>query len=97
MQEKLEWLESIKASKILGKYVYSFHGSNHKEHFVLSEDYIKNTSLKELKAEYEENKARTEKSVKRRKSIKEAAEIICASLISAVTSVITILWLNGMM
>lgn len=56
-KEKEEWLMQIGAKEFPEpiKYTYTFPG--YSGNFNLSERYVENTPLKDLKAQYEENKA----------------------------------------
>lgn len=55
--DKVEWLKNIGAKEFPEpiKYVYTFPGYNGA--FNLSERYVEETNLEELKAQYEKNKA----------------------------------------
>ena len=63
-KEKQEWLKSIGAGEFPEpvKYIYTFPG--YKGAFNLSERYLEETPLEELKAQYQKNKAHAEEVVK---------------------------------
>lgn len=67
-REKTEWLDSIGAKEFPEpiKYIYSFPG--YSGSFNLSERYIKDTSLEELKKQYEKNAAFVMEVLKEKKS-----------------------------
>lgn len=66
--EKKEWLKSIGAGEFPEpiKYIYTF--PNYSGAFNLSERYVNETPLEELKAQYERNKAHAKEIIKARKS-----------------------------
>lgn len=63
-KEKRKWLKSIGAGEFPEpvKYIYTFPG--YKGAFNLSERYLEETPLEELKAQYQKNKVHAEKVVK---------------------------------
>lgn len=63
-KEKREWLKSIGAGEFSEpvKYIYTFPGYNGA--FNLSERYLEETPLEELKAQYQKNKTYAEEVVK---------------------------------
>lgn len=67
-REKTEWLDSIGAKEFPEpiKYIYSFPG--YSGFFNLSERYIRDTPLEELKKQYKENTAFVMEVIKAKKS-----------------------------
>lgn len=67
-KEKLEWLKSIGAGEFPEpiKYIYTFSGYNGA--FNLSERYVEETPLLELKAQYEKNRDYVDGIIKAEKS-----------------------------
>ena len=66
--DKAEWLKAIGAKEFPEpvKYAYTFPG--YSGAFNLSERYVEESDLKELKAQYEKNKAHALEVIKRKKS-----------------------------
>ena len=66
-EEKERWLKSIGAAEFPEpvKYIYSF--PEYRGAFNLSERYVKETSLEELKAQYQRNKEYAENIIRHRK------------------------------
>ena len=54
-QEKMEWLKSIHAAKLPEPVVYIYTIPGYDEVYMLSERYIKETHMEDLKAQYKKN------------------------------------------
>lgn len=67
-KEKIAWLESIGAKKWPEPIVYTYTFKDYGGDFNLSKRYIEETSLEEMKAQYERNRALAEEVAKVRKT-----------------------------
>jgi len=54
-QEKIEWLKSIRAAKLPEPVVYIYTIPGYDEIYMLSERYIRETHVEDLKAQYKKN------------------------------------------